>query len=224
MVDSPAPALPRHQPVRSRATSTLDALLKSAALIVHSVGAERLTSELVGIGSGYSIGTVYRYFLNRLHILDALSQQNMDRFVKDCLPSITPRRHSTWLDAFTSVLDYFELEFATRPGFRSIRFGDHLDSRIGARNQTNIARAASIFASTLGDNYPAIVGTAVLERIEVALLIHDSLLARAFAHSDLGDTRLIADSRQVAISYLTALDPTWLAPGSTAPKEPLASS
>ena len=203
MIDTQITTTLRHQPIQTRSATTLSSMLLSAAKVVHAVGTERLTSELVAVGSGFSIGTVYRYFEDRLNIIDALGKSNLERFRTECLNGISPRRYPGWFDAFAGVLDYLELQFATQPGFRSVRFGDHLDGRVRAREQTNIAIAALSLQMTLEDNYPSIIDTGIVNRIEVALVLHDAMLGHAFAHSDAGDARLIANARKIAIDYLT---------------------
>ena len=207
MPDTLPSSLSRLQPVQSRAASTLSTLLLSAARVVHAVGAERLTSDLVAVSSGFSIGTVYRYFEDRMHILDALGKNNLEQFTVDCLHKISPRRNPTWIDAFGSVFDYLETEFATQPGFRSIRFGDHLDSRLRLRGESNLDTAAISLVIKLGDNYPTIIETGILDRVEGALHLYDAMLGRAFAFEEGGDTRMIADARQISIGYLTAAQP-----------------
>ncbi|MBC7596005.1 MAG: TetR/AcrR family transcriptional regulator [Kineosporiaceae bacterium] len=193
----------RNQPVQARSGPTVTAVLQSAASVVDCVGADRLTLELVAVAAGVSIGTVYRYFEDSHHLLDALGNVHLERFTTECLQKISPRRNPIWSHAVGSVLDYLENEFREQPGFRSIRFGDHLDGRGHPRDQTNVSIAAARLGQTLADNYPLIIHTTILHRVEVAVVLYDAMLSRAFALDDSGDPRMITTAYQIAIDHLT---------------------
>lgn len=192
----------RNQPVPARSQSTITTLLQSAAKVVDCVGADRLTLELVALSAGVSIGTVYRYFADARHLLDAVGRNNLDRFDTECLQRISPRCNPVWTHAVGSVLDYVENEFRFQAGFRGIRFGDHLDGRSHPRDQSGLSVAAAKLGTKLADTYPLIVDCGILDRVEVAMVLYDAMLSRAFALTDCGDTRMIATAHQIALDHL----------------------
>ena len=68
----------RNEPVQARSTARLSALLDAAAQIVDEIGYERLTTAMVAERAGASIGTVYRYFPDRIAVLQALAARNLE--------------------------------------------------------------------------------------------------------------------------------------------------
>jgi AcrR family transcriptional regulator len=70
----------RTEPTQRRSTQRLDALLDAAAEIVDETGFERLTTQMVAERAGASIGTVYRYFPDRVAVLHALRERSIRRY------------------------------------------------------------------------------------------------------------------------------------------------
>lgn len=69
----------RNEPVQARSAARLDALLDAAAAVLDEVGYERLTTALIAQRASASIGTVYRYFPDRLAVLQGLASRAADR-------------------------------------------------------------------------------------------------------------------------------------------------
>jgi AcrR family transcriptional regulator len=78
-LSAPATAALRNEPVQARSTARLTALLDAAAAAVQELGYERLTTAMVAERAGASIGTVYRYFPDRIAVLQALASRNLER-------------------------------------------------------------------------------------------------------------------------------------------------
>ena len=72
-----ATALLRNEPVQARSTARLTSLLDAAAQVVDEIGFERLTTAMVAERAGASIGTVYRYFPDRIAVLQSLSARSL---------------------------------------------------------------------------------------------------------------------------------------------------
>lgn len=65
----------RNEPVQFRSETRLNQI-KAAATILYNdpaVGRDRITTSQVAILAGCSIGTVYRYFVDRVALLDAIA-------------------------------------------------------------------------------------------------------------------------------------------------------
>ena len=73
-------ALLRNEPVQARSAARLTSLLDAAASVVDELGYERLTTAMVAERAGSSIGTVYRYFPDRIAVLQALSARSLANF------------------------------------------------------------------------------------------------------------------------------------------------
>jgi AcrR family transcriptional regulator len=62
----------RRDPVQERSTATLAKITAAATVVLARVGRDRLTTTAVAEEAGVSIGTVYRYFVDRVAVLDAI--------------------------------------------------------------------------------------------------------------------------------------------------------
>src|SRR5580698_7854134 len=119
----------RNEPVQARSTARLSALLDAAAAAIAELGYERLTTAMVAERAGASIGTVYRYFPDRIAVLQALAGRNLDRILGNIERAVTDRRSGGWRDSITAFFDSYVDAFRSEPGFASLRAGDVLDLR-----------------------------------------------------------------------------------------------
>ncbi len=209
-VDNPAGKIPegsallRNEPVQARSTARLAALLDSAAAVIDEIGYERLTTAMVAERAGASIGTVYRYFPDRIVVLQGLSQRFLQQFTARITQTVFETRHESWLDAVAACIDDIVTAFHTEPGFRSLRFGDVLDITPGPGSPSGNAVVATLMADALRSRFE-IEGGNVAFHLDVALSLSDALLARAFSASRKGDERFITEAHSVARAYLVAI-------------------
>ena len=126
----------------------LTALLDAAAAVVDEIGFERLTTAMVAERAGASIGTVYRYFPDRIALLQALAARNMHRILARVSDEITDERHETWLTACAAAFDVLIEAYRTEPAFRGLRDGDVIDLRPAPHEYT----FNSMIANRLLDN------------------------------------------------------------------------
>jgi len=189
----------RNEPVQARSTARLTRLLDAAAEVIDEIGYERLTTAMVAERAGASIGTVYRYFPDRIALLQALSVRATADFIDEVNTVIADTSHASRDEAFDGVLDALEKAFSSQKGFRSIRFGDVIDLR--PVESSNYAVVAGAVARSLAARFGS--KAAEIERpVEVALLLADALLARALNADPAGDRQYIAAARSAARSHL----------------------
>jgi AcrR family transcriptional regulator len=67
----------RRTPIQSRAQSTTADLFEAAAQLLEVGAPERLTTNSIAARAGYSIGTLYRYFPNKLALLRAMASREI---------------------------------------------------------------------------------------------------------------------------------------------------
>ena len=96
-------ALIRNEPVQARSTARLAALLDAAAQVVHEIGYERLTTAMVAERAGASIGTVYRYFPDRIAVLQSLAARNAERMTDRVLAELRSEAHADWESALSAA-------------------------------------------------------------------------------------------------------------------------
>ena len=200
-----ASSLLRNEPVQARSTARLTTLLDAAASVVDEIGYERLTTAMVAERAKSSIGTVYRYFPDRITVLHALSARSLSRFTDEGVERISSPEHSNWLEAVGAAFDYWENAFKTEPGFKSLRFGDVLDlrPRVGAR--TNNGAIAASIVSILSSRHGLEANDDLQFHLEVAIDVCDALLARGFAFDAAGDERFITEAIATARNYLIGI-------------------
>lgn len=193
----------RSEPVQPRAAARVEALLDAAAVVVEAVGSEQLTTAMVAQRSGASIGTVYRYFPDRIAVLVALAGRNLER-LRHRFERVLRAEHATWLDALIDMFHEFVAAYRDIPSFRSIRTGDMLDLGREQRVQSTPIVADDTI-SVLSAQY----GLPDDESAKVAILraftVVDALVMFAFQRNRFGDEEVLEMALEHGISELVAV-------------------
>lgn len=73
----------RTTPIQERSRTTLTKLKEAAQEVLAdpTIGRDRFTTKMVADLAGVSIGTFYRYFQNRVEILDAIWPDRRDSYL-----------------------------------------------------------------------------------------------------------------------------------------------
>jgi AcrR family transcriptional regulator len=201
-IASDGSALLRNEPVQARSTARLASLLDAAAAIIDEIGYERLTTAMVAERAGASIGTVYRYFPDRIVVLQSLSSRSLGGFVQGTRAIVLDPAHTTWWDAVSACIVAMTTAFRSLPGYRSLRLGDVLDVRpvLSAQSGSTVVAAAAAAAISERFGFPI---DDLAHRLEVVIVVSDSLLARAFTYDSDGDSKLIDEAMTISKAYLT---------------------
>lgn len=195
--------LVRTEPIQERSAARIDALLDAAAEVVDEIGFDRLTTAMVAERAGASIGTVYRYFPDRIVLLQALRDRAVLRYRQAVVQGIRAQEPEHWWLAVECAIDAFVGMFRAEPGFRIIRFTDA--ERAGAPEDEQGKDDdffAHRFAEILSDEFGLPAGAELTFHLEVVVEMMDSLINRAFVLDPAGDERFIAEARVVAREYL----------------------
>lgn len=191
----------RTEPIQQRSAARLSGLLDAAAVVVDEVGFDRLTTAMIAERAGASIGTVYRYYPDRVAVLHALHERAVARFRQRVVDELGASTLTSWWDAVDCVVTAFVGLYRTEPGFRIVNF----DDRDGAPALDAVADAdffARRLAEVLVNEFDLPDGEELIFRLEVAVEMADALLARAFHIDPVGDERFIAECRLVLRDYL----------------------
>ena len=201
-VASDGSALLRNEPVQARSTARLASLLDAAAAIIDEIGYERLTTAMVADRAGASIGTVYRYFPDRIVVLQSLSARSLGGFVEGTRRTMLDPTHATWWDAVGACIVGMTSAFRSLPGFRSLRLGDVLDVRPPLSAQSGSIVVATAGAAVISERFGLPLDD-LAHRLEVVIVVADSLLSRAFASDSNGDPKFIDEAMTISKAYLT---------------------
>ena len=192
----------RNEPVQARSTARLTALLDAAAAVVHEIGYERLTTAMVAERAGASIGTVYRYFPDRIAVLQALAARNLTRVLIQVSDEILDEKHGDWLSALNSALGLLVEAFRSEPGFRGLRVGDVLDIRPSPQERTFNSMVSDRLLDSLVARFGVADGPEVRFVFETAIEVSDSLATRAFARNPDGDDAFLAAGHELVYGML----------------------
>jgi AcrR family transcriptional regulator len=192
----------RNEPVQARSTARLTALLDAAAAAIDELGYERLTTAMVAERAGASIGTVYRYFPDRIAVLQALAARNLDRILTSLRGAVADRSNKTWRDAAVAGFDRYVDAFRSEPGFASLRGGDVIDLRPATAPRTVNSHIAEVLMTELAARFGTTASVESQFAFENAVEVMDALVARAFARSKHGDTAFLDSGRALVLSIL----------------------
>ena len=198
ITDSPLRAMP----TQNRSAVTLSKIIDSAAVAICDRGSLRLTTTLVAEYSGRGVGTIYRYFPDRMAIVEAICTRNIAQFLLRCLPDISNRRHLSWKDAFAAVVEQMQHSFVSEPGFASLRFGDRFDFDRESDEPRGIILVAREISASIDAHFPGLKPRQLASAVEESLVVGEAVLVRAFRHLPAGDPALLAEAQSVACSHL----------------------
>jgi AcrR family transcriptional regulator len=183
-------ALIRNEPVQARSTARLAALLDAAAKVVHEIGYERLTTAMVAERAGASIGTVYRYFPDRIAVLQSLAARNAERMTDRVLAELRSEQHGDWDSALTAAFGLFVVAFHDEPGFASLRYGDVLDLRPTTEVPAYSVLADQMFR-TLVERFGLNDSEAARAAFEASVIASDAIAAHAFILAPTGSQQYL---------------------------------
>lgn len=192
----------RNEPVQARSTARLSALLDAAAQIADEIGFERLTTAMVAERAGASIGTVYRYFPDRIVLLQALGARNLERVLSRVNEEIMNPAHGDWAEALSGAFGVVVESFRSEPGFRGLRVGDVIDLRPAPGERPFNSLVADRLLDALIARFDLKDSPELRFRFETAIEISDALAARAFARDPRGDEAFLVAGRDLVYSML----------------------
>jgi len=192
----------RRAPVQARSQQRVKLLLDTTAQLVDEVGIEGVTTGLLAERAGVSIGSVYRFFPDRISLMRALSERNLELFVTRFTAELEEKDIENWEQALDMVINQFVKLHETEPGFRALRFGDVIDEQLLDGTQSNNGVLAEPFKVLLVERFGIQDDELLIRRINVATEICDGLLTRAFIDDPDGDEWLIGECKIVVRDYL----------------------
>jgi AcrR family transcriptional regulator len=187
----------RTEPTQRRSTQRLDALLDAAAQIVDELGFERLTTQMVAERAGASIGTVYRYFPDRVAVLHALRERSVRRYRERLAETMEAAELAEWWDVVALALDVCAELYRDEPGFSVIHAAPRESS-----DQDGEPELAHRVARLMEHEFGIADDQEVRFRLGVSLEIGGVLIHRAFERDAAGDRRYLDEARRVVREYL----------------------
>ncbi|GAA1771222.1 TetR/AcrR family transcriptional regulator [Agromyces humatus] len=188
----------RTEPTQRRSSQRLDALLDAAAEIVDEYTFERLTTQMVAERAGASIGTVYRYFPDRVAVLHALRERSVRRFRERLADELERTELETWWSVIDLSIMVSAEMYRDEPGFAVV----HGAERELAEGDIE-PELAHRFAQLIEAEFGADADQAELRfRLGVAMEFGGALIYRAFERDESGDERYLEEARRLVHDYL----------------------
>jgi len=199
----PAPVGPlRRVPVQGRSLARVHRMLDACATLVDEVGYDGLTTTLLAERAGVAIGSVYQFFPDKRAVVQALTQRNLDAYIERLSARIADGGLAKWWDAVDTAIDEYIDMHRHVPGFRTLHFGDVVDSHLLDEERDNNA----IIAEQLGDLLVASFAAADGQRLRFALAIavemSDALIKYAFRRHPDGDDQVLTEAKDIVRDYL----------------------
>lgn len=193
----------RNEPIQARSTARLEALLDAAAGIVDEIGFERLTTAMVAERAGASIGTVYRYFPDRIALLQSLASRNLERVLARVTGEVVDSRRGDWHTALDAAFGILVDAYRDEPGFRGLRVGDVLDLRPRLGDRTFKSIVADRLLDGLVERFELADSPEIRFRFETAVEVADALATRAFEYDPAGDEAFLTAGRDLVYAILS---------------------
>ncbi|WP_242091155.1 TetR/AcrR family transcriptional regulator [Curtobacterium sp. DN_7.5] len=197
-------SLLRNEPVQARSSARLAGLLDAAAAVIDEIGFERLTTAMVAERAGASIGTVYRYFPDRIAVVEALAIRCTQRLAARFVEALDASGAADWRAGCDALIDMTADMYRTEPGFRAIRFGDTADTGTGDDDDRMAALGGAV-SQVMRERFGLPESEAVDRAWTVLAESGHAVLARAHADRDAPDQALVEAYRTMTHTYLEAV-------------------
>ncbi|MCU1591698.1 MAG: TetR family transcriptional regulator [Frankiales bacterium] len=195
----------RRTPVQERSAARVQRMLDAAAALLDEVGYDATTTSLIASRAGVSVGSLYQFFPDRRAVLQALAQRSFSRFSAVLSERVTTSRLQRWQDAVGVVVDVFVEFTRTEPAAQVLSFGGPVDRHTLDPQDDNNAVVAESLGEVLRLVRPDLV---IDDRLRLALRVAveagDRVLELAFRRAPEGDAKIVAETKQLLVSYLAA--------------------
>ena len=192
----------RRVPVQGRSVARVQRMLDACADLVDEVGYDGLTTTLLAERAEVAIGSVYQFFPDKRAVVQALTQRNMEAYLRRLADRFAGGEFTYWWDGVDAGIDEYIAMHRRVPGFRTLHFGDVVDAHLLDDDRDNNAVIADRLAQVLVERF----GVADLPRLRFALQIAveaaDALIKLAFRRTPDGDERVLAEAKTLIREYL----------------------
>ncbi len=199
----PAPVGPlRRVPVQGRSLARVQRMLDACADLVDEVGYDGLTTTLLAERAGVAIGSVYQFFPDKRAIVQALTMRNVEAYVERLSARINDGGLSKWVDAVDAAMDEYIDMHRTTPGFRTLHFGDVVDTNLLDEERDNNAVIVDQFARILVHGFGLAEDRRLTFALAMAVEMADALVKAAFRYQVDGDEQILGEAKDIVREYL----------------------
>jgi len=175
------PAAGRRAPLQARSSKTVGEILDATAGLLGRVPFEQITTSRIAAAAGISVGALYRFYIDRQEIFDAIAVCELDAFRAEIERAFSARQLIfSPRKSLGRVLDAYVAFLEDRPHFRELALGNHISERV-RESQTNPETGpGGILGDLLVKKCGWKPGKKLQLRIRIAAEVGDRVIAFAY--------------------------------------------
>jgi len=195
----------RRSPAQERSQETVQRIFAAAArVLARGVPFDDVTTGMIATEAGVSVGSLYRFFLDKQAIVDAIAVRHLGIFKEELLRDMMMSPPADGPTALIAAIDAFIAYLDQHADFRTIAYG--------GRHVSRHARDSQAASDVDGEQLVKMLMGQVLElepgpeldiKLRILAEVGDTLLALAYAPG--GDKErplIIAEMKRLLSGYL----------------------
>ena len=192
----------RRKPVQQRSAQRVERMLEACASLIDELGYDGVTTTLIAERAGVAVGSLYQFFPDKRAVVQALTLQNLERFMANVVQRFDSAELEHWWDAVDSMFDVYVEMHRTVPAFSRLHFGDVVDTRLLDEGKDNNAVIAEGLAALISERFGRSMAELQLP-VAVAIEAADGVLKFAFRRNDSGDQVVVDEAKALIKGYLS---------------------
>jgi AcrR family transcriptional regulator len=191
----------RNSPQQERSRLSLENILRVCGEIIDETGHAGVTTAEVAKRAEMAIGTVYRFFPDRVALMLGVYDYMIKRYVEMCIEALEAAEPTSWKQTFEILTDTNVIARRTVPGYRATQYRVLADEE--SQEKYNL-RSTSYIDAVVGQlaQFGLPDDAEWNARVAVAIELSRALQRLAFDAEPDGDEWLLDEARNVAITYL----------------------
>lgn len=196
-------SLLRNSPQQSRSKQSLETILRTCGEIIDESGHSGVTTAEVAKRANMAIGTVYRFFPDRIALLLGVYDFMITRYIEIALDTFAQTPATTWQEAFTTLVESTCTARRTIPGYKATHYRILPDGPNESKYQERTRAYIDAVVSLLSQYEGVPTSQEWREKVAIAIELSRTMQRIAFDADPDGDPTLIAEAVSVPLAYLT---------------------
>jgi AcrR family transcriptional regulator len=188
----------RTEPQQQRSRDKYERVLAATAALLEELPYEAIGTKLIAGRAGVSVGSLYRFFVDKQAIVEALARHWLDRLV-EVMDEQLAELPSDPVAMVDRLVDAYTLFWRAEPGFRQAWSWVRVEPGAGHENDVQLTDRLH---TALTRRYGVPDDPALRPRIELSIGIAENLLNLAFKRDPEGDPQVLAELKILLARYL----------------------
>ena len=201
----PATAARRTRPRQDRAKATLDRILEAAAALLAEGGVRSFNTNRLAERAGVTVPTVYRYFPNKLAVIDELAQRLVAAWDGWFDDTRLADPEQDWRAAWCAYIDAFVAGIDAAPAGPAIRSAIHSMPELRPLEDRDTRHLIDRLTRALQQRRPSLPRQRAGDAAELLLTTAIAAIDRAFTGSPRKRRRRIEALKTMQLAYLGTL-------------------